>query len=239
MIFRYIFWLFFYSVIGWVYETILCSVNEKRWINRGFLNGPYCPVYGFGAILDLLVLNDVKGIFMLFLLGAVLTCTLEYFTSWVMEELFQTRWWDYSERKFNFNGRICLAGAMVFGIFTVLLIRILHPEVSGLTNYAPHSFLVAFALIMIPIFIIDCSVTIINVLGFNKKLKIVSIKLQLNEIKNQLSQLVEIKMLMRRLNVQERRLLRAFPRVRSILYNDTLQLIKEAFQNVIWKKRKQ
>jgi len=95
-IYEYICWFFLYSAIGWIYESILCSVSEKRWINRGFLNGPYCPIYGFGAILNILILDETRNIVILFYFGAVTACTLEYFTSWLLEKLFQARWWDYS-----------------------------------------------------------------------------------------------------------------------------------------------
>jgi uncharacterized membrane protein len=232
-IYRYICWLFLYSVIGWIYESVLCSITEKRWVNRGFLNGPYCPVYGFGAILDLMILDEIRGVFILFYLGAVLTCTWEYITSWLMEKLFHARWWDYSEHKYNLNGRVCLAGAVVFGTFTVILMRVVHPEIAHLTALVSDSTIFALTWIIVIIFIVDCNITVVNVLDFNKKLKLTDVRLQLAEIKNQL---LEVTMLIKKLNLQERRLLRAFPRLKSILYNDALQLIKEAFQNAIWKK---
>jgi len=232
MIFEYICWIFFYSVIGWIYESILCSVSEKRWINRGFLNGPYCPVYGVGAVLNILVLDGIDNIFILFYLSAVTACTLEYFTSWLMEKLFQARWWDYSTHRFNINGRISLAGAVVFGTFSVLLIYVIHAEVARLTEAIPNTVILAAALSIISITAIDCIVTAIHVLGFNKKLRVADIRLQITELKTQLA---EIRSIIMKLNLQEIRLLRAFPRLKSVLYDDALQLIKEAFQNTIWK----
>ena len=232
MISEYICWIFFYSVTGWIYESVLCSIVEKRWINRGFLNGPYCPVYGFGAVLNLLILDGIDNIFILFYLSAVTACTLEYFTSWLMEKLFQARWWDYSGHRCNLNGRISLAGAVVFGTLSVLLIRVIHPEVARLTEAAPDTAISAAALAIIFIAAIDCTVTVIHVLGFNRKLRLAEIRLQITEIK---LQLVEIRSMIMKLNLQELRLLRAFPKLKSVLYNDTLQLIKEAFQTTIWK----
>jgi len=126
-----ILYFFFYSVLGWVYETILCSVRERKFVNRGFLYGPYCPIYGFGALLVILVLGRVENPIVLFFASTILTCSLEYATSWVMEELFHARWWDYSNRKFNINGRICLLGAVAFGTFSVVLLKYLHPAVSA------------------------------------------------------------------------------------------------------------
>ena len=92
MIEKYFFLLVVYSVIGWFYECIVESIRQKKIVNRGFLNGPYCPIYGFGALLDVIVLGWCKEPVMLFILSAVLSCTLEYITSVVMEKMFNARW---------------------------------------------------------------------------------------------------------------------------------------------------
>ena len=114
------------------YESTLCSITQRKPVNRGFLNGPICPVYGFGALIIVFTLENVKGnLLALFLASAVLTCTLEYITSYLLEKLFKTQWWDYSKRRFNLNGRICLEGAIVFGLLSVLLMEFIHPFISG------------------------------------------------------------------------------------------------------------
>ncbi len=123
------FYFVFYSVLGWVYETVLCSLEEKKAVNRGFLCGPYCPIYGAGAVLFLLLLGREQSPILIFVLGAAVACALEYLTSFIMEKAYGQRWWDYSERFLNLNGRICLAGAIVFGLFAVLLIKFIHPAV--------------------------------------------------------------------------------------------------------------
>lgn len=127
-------WLMIYSIIGWVYESTICSIGHRKLINRGFLNGPYCPIYGTGAVLVLLVLGRIQNPVLLFFAGALVTCSLEYLTSWLMEKLFHARWWDYSKRKFNIGGRVCLIGAVVFGAFSVVLVLVLHPFVKSLTD---------------------------------------------------------------------------------------------------------
>ena len=231
-VYEYICWAFLYSVAGWAYESILCSVTGKRWVNRGFLNGPYCPVYGFGALISILVLDPDKNIFILFYLGAVTACSLEYFTSWLMERLFQARWWDYSGHRFHLNGRISLAGALIFGAFSVLLVRLVHPEVARLTETLPDTAVFSAALAILFIAAIDCAITVIHVLGFNRKLRLAEVGLQIIEIRQQLA---EIKSMIMKLNLQEKRILRAFPKLKSILYDDALQLVKEAFINTIWK----
>ena len=109
-------WFVLYSFIGWMYESILCSVAGKKLVNRGFLNGPVCPVYGTGAVAVVFVLSPLKDKpLALFLTSALLTTSLEYLTSWAMEKLFHARWWDYSKRFLNIHGRVCLRGFVAFG----------------------------------------------------------------------------------------------------------------------------
>lgn len=132
-IFTCFMWFIAYSFIGWAYESTLCSITGKKLTNRGFLNGPICPVYGFGAVIVIFAVGNQKNnLLALFLSSLVLTTVLEYITSYIMEKLFHTRWWDYSDRKFNINGRVCLLGAVVFGTLSVLLIKFIHPFISGL-----------------------------------------------------------------------------------------------------------
>jgi len=234
LIYDYICWFFLYSVAGWLYESILCSAIEKQWINRGFLSGPYCPIYGFGALINILVLDESKNVLVLFYLGAVTACTLEYFTSWLMEKTFNARWWDYSGHRFNLNGRISMAGAVVFGVFSVILIRIIHPEVLVVTEKLSDQEILISAWIIVGVFLLDSIVTVSQVVGFNKKLKLADIRLPVSEIKLQLS---EIKSAVSKLNFNEIRILRAFPRFKSVKYNDAFQLVKEAYRNTIWRNR--
>lgn len=236
LVYQSICWLFLYSVIGWLYETILCSVTERKWVNRGFLNGPYCPIYGFGALLCVLLLDKTQNPIVLFYLGMVTACSLEYFTSWLMEKLFMARWWDYSTHKYNLNGRISLAGALVFGTFSVLLVRFAHPWVVHQTEVLPDHAIVVSALLIALLFLVDCTVTVMTILGFNKKLQLADLKIQIDEFKLQVS---EIKELISRLTLQEKRLLRAFPKLKSVIYDDALQIIKEDFSDKLRKTKEQ
>lgn len=104
--------LFFYlySFIGWACEELYCSIPAKRWVNRGFLKGPVCPIYGCGALMALFLLRPLYPWPLALFFGAVVASgVLEYFTGWAMEKLFHTRWWDYSHRRFHLQGRVCLA----------------------------------------------------------------------------------------------------------------------------------
>lgn len=158
-------WLMIYSIIGWVYESTICSIGHKKLINRGFLNGPYCPIYGTGAVLVLLVLGRIQNPVLLFFAGAVVTCSLEYLTSWLMEKLFHARWWDYSKRKFNIGGRVCLIGAVVFGAFSVVLILFLHPWVKSLTDRLTDTALSWVCAILFVGVVSDLIVTVKGLLG--------------------------------------------------------------------------
>ena len=158
-------WLMIYSIIGWIYESTICSIGQRKLINRGFLNGPYCPIYGTGAVLVLLVLGRLKIPVALFFAGAVLTCSLEYLTSWLMEKLFHARWWDYSKRKFNIAGRVCLIGAVVFGAFSVVLILVLHPAIKSLTDRLTDTALSVICAILFVGIVSDLIVTVKGLLG--------------------------------------------------------------------------
>ncbi|WP_236879572.1 glycerol-3-phosphate acyltransferase, partial [Clostridioides difficile] len=120
-IIKYILYFFIYSFLGWTVESIGCSIASKRIINRGFLNGPICPVYGFGAVIVISLLGRFNNVVIVFLLGMILTTILEYFTGFILETLFHAKWWDYSDRKFNIKGRVCLKNAIYFGVMSVLI----------------------------------------------------------------------------------------------------------------------
>lgn len=102
----------FYNIVGWIYETLVCSIQEKRLVfNRGFLVGPYCPIYGSGALLDVFLLGWIHNPVLLFFAGMLVNCTLEYLTGWALEEIFHAKWWDYTGWFLNIKGRICFWGA--------------------------------------------------------------------------------------------------------------------------------
>ena len=131
-------WFFIYSFLGWVWETFYVSIKHGEFINRGFINGPFCTIYGFGAISVYLILKPIEdNLLFLFLGGIVVATLLEYITAVLMESIFHTSWWDYSDNKFNFQGRICLGASLGWGVFTVLLFRVLHPFVEDLVALYP------------------------------------------------------------------------------------------------------
>ncbi len=133
-------WYFLtYAFLGWCMEVVFCSITEGHVVNRGFLNGPVCPIYGFGMLGILLLLrpllavNDLAHNVTLYVCGMVLASTVEYLVGWGMLKLFHARWWDYRDKKFNWNGFICLSISLCWGLGTLVACRILHPLVHTVT----------------------------------------------------------------------------------------------------------
>ncbi len=132
-------WFFIYSFLGWLWETCYVSAKEGEWVNRGFINGPFCTIYGCGALAVYLVLYPFQENLLILYFGGVIVATaLEYVTAVLMENIFHTSWWDYSDKKFNFQGRICLGASVGWGFFTVGLFKILHPAVEKIVALYPQ-----------------------------------------------------------------------------------------------------
>ena len=131
-------WLIIYSFFGWVWETCYVSVKSGKFVNRGFINGPLCTIYGFGAVSVYMILRPFSdNLLYLYLGGIVVATALEYVTAVLMESIFHTSWWDYSDNKFNFQGRICLGASLGWGAFTVILFKVLHPFVESIVILYP------------------------------------------------------------------------------------------------------
>jgi len=173
--------IIFYSFAGWVMEVIYTFIVQRRFVNHGFLHGPLCPIYGAGAFLVLVVLKPFGGnIFLLGLMGMVSATALEYATSWVMEKLFHTRWWDYSQNKFNLNGRVCLQNSIAFGILSIVIIRFLQPQVVRLLSLVNSRTQDGLALAIFILAFVDCCFTLAVLLRLDKK--IAQIKTFVDEI---------------------------------------------------------
>ncbi|MBC3515581.1 hypothetical protein H8K20_04095 [Neobittarella massiliensis] len=162
-------YLAFYSFVGWMCETVYCSVIQRKLVNRGFLGGPVCPIYGFGALAVIFCLTPVrKSPWAVFLLGMLLTTCLEYFTSWAMEKLFHTRWWDYSQFKLQINGRVCLLNSLEFGALCLFVMYVLHPRVETMFGALPVWALWTLAAVLLALFIVDSAVTLRALLGLDR-----------------------------------------------------------------------
>lgn len=175
----YVACFFLYSLAGWLFECVYCSIKEHRFINRGFLNGPWCPIYGTGAVAIAVVLGGVESAPVLFLAGAALCCSIEYATSYVMELKYHARWWDYTGRLLNINGRVCLAGALLFGTGAVGIVKIAQPFLSGVLGSMPEGTLVAVDGVLVVVFVVDIVVTNLGLSGFRTKVDAVCDQLTL------------------------------------------------------------
>ena len=128
IVYNYMLYFFIYSFLGWVCESIYCSCLQKKVINRGFLNGPVCPVYGVGALIIIIGCWSYRDSMIgVFISGMILTSMLEYITATILEKLFHAKWWDYSNHKCNINGKVCLLNSTMFGIMSVFVVEFLHP----------------------------------------------------------------------------------------------------------------
>ena len=169
---QWFFLFILYSVIGWVMETVLCSIIQREFAQRGFLNGPLCPIYGFGALFVLWLLHPFAGsILHVFFLGMIITTVLEYLTSYVMEKLFHMRWWDYSQFKIQINGRVCLVNSLLFGLLSVVLMEYLHPMLLRLVGLFSPAALVAVSGILFLAFAADTVLSVSAALKLSERLQ--------------------------------------------------------------------
>lgn len=136
----WVLYFFVYSFIGWCIESTIVSVQHKRFVNRGFLRAPMLPLYGSGAVIILLVtypFAEDGNPFLIYLAGAVAATVLEYITAVIMETLFKTRYWDYSNEKLNFQGRICLKSTLFWGVLSLFMVYVIHPPIEKLIAMIP------------------------------------------------------------------------------------------------------
>lgn len=150
-------WFIIYSSIGWLYETTYCFLTTGRLSNRGFLLGPYCPIYGLTILFAVVLFTGrFKNIFTLFLSCALAATVLEYVTSYWMEIVFNRRWWNYYDMFGNINGRVCLGASALFGLLGVLFVRYIHPAVVRYINRTfSDRFIRRINRIILLLFIID------------------------------------------------------------------------------------
>lgn len=169
----YLFLLFFiYAVIGYIIEVTMVSINTKKLtLSRGFLIGPYIPIYGMGAICMVRLLSKYENDLLVLFIMSTLICTiLEYLTSLVMEKVFKLRWWDYSHMNFNINGRVCLTNSILFGLGGIIIIRFINPIIEKILLKQPYWLTILLSVSFFIIFMIDFIISVIAM--FNLKLEV-------------------------------------------------------------------
>ena len=183
---QWVLFFFIYSFIGWVWECCFVSVRNRRWVNRGFMYGPMLPIYGFGALAVLISTIRVRdSIPLIFLFGMVGATLLEYVTGAVMERLFNVKYWDYSNQKFNLNGYICLTSSLGWGLFSVLLVKFVHVPIEGAVLKIPTIIAEGIA------FVLTVAAAVDVTQSFNDAMDLKRILAQLEESKKQIRKIQE------------------------------------------------
>lgn len=247
-----------YSFIGWLCESIYCSVPAGRPINRGFLTGPFCPVYGFGGLLVVEALMPLRdNLLLLFLVSALLTSTLEYGTGVALEKLFHAKYWDYSQNKFNFQGRVCLQNSLLFGVMSVIGVRWMQPALQELIGRIPERVLPFLSGGILVYFLTDATLASVGAAQMRGRLdELQTILDELREKALSAPGMEKLEVLQEALaerldestklrlhalyerkerlesgfHLMQRRLLRAFPTMQSVRDRDSLQHIRTLLQ---------
>jgi len=218
-----------YSILGWMIECLSVSFHEKKLtLDRGFLIGPYCPIYGYGGLFFFIFLEQYKNTpLTLFILAAVGSSVLEYITSYLMEKIFKTRWWDYSDRKFNIEGRIYLGNIVAFGLLGVILVYIINPYLLNIITNFKTNYLIAISILILIIFLID------NIITFTIMTKL---RLNISNIKQDQTTEIDkqVKDFLLNYNFFLKHLFKVFPRIKISLPtgDKILSSIKETLENI-------
>lgn len=212
-----------YSFVGWSIEVIGKLIEKHKFINRGFLVGPICPIYGWGCITMILFLTKYKSDPIILFCMAILICSvLEYFTSYFMEKLFHARWWDYTRRKFNINGRICAETMIPFGLLGCLVIYLINPIFSNIIlKFTPLTINIVATIILV-IYLIDNIVSLSIMFGFKDTLKTIE-KDGTEEITKRVREVLHKR------NFLYKRLVDAFPTL--LINKERLLLLQEQIKN--------
>ena len=235
MFYTYFLLFIIYSFIGWLFELAFSYIQLKKVVNRGFLIGPYCPIYGAGCLLLIILLSDyADNILVLFSLSIIVCSLLEYFTSLIMEKIFNLRWWDYSNMKFNINGRICLETMVPFGVIGVLVVKYFNPWLLSIINLVDSQTITIVVIILMSLFIIDVLVSCNVVFNLKNVTRNVT-KDSTEEIKKAIHKFIHNNLFM------YDRIIKAFPNMSKIIQDQkekTKKFISEINKKTKNKKNK-
>ena len=229
MFYTYFLLYFIYSIIGWFVEVGLAFYEHKKFVNRGFLIGPYCPIYGIGCLLLTILLSKyINEPGVIFAFSIFICATLEYLTSYLMEKIFKLRWWDYSNMKFNINGRICLETLIPFGIIGVLVVKYISPFLINTVNSINFNVLIIINIIILSILITDI------LISFNVVFNLKNVTRNLNkdsteEIKKAIYKFIHNNIFM------YNRIVKAFPNMKKII-NEQKKRNKDIISKIKKKK---
>ncbi|MEN8077401.1 putative ABC transporter permease [Clostridioides difficile] len=167
---------YIYCFMGWVWESCYVSLENQKWVNRGFLKGPFLPIYGSGAIVVIISTLTVENeLILVFIIGMIAATILEYITGALMEKVFHVRYWDYTKEPFNINGHICLTSSLAWGVFSVLLVRFVNPPIENLIKFIPE------VISEVSAYVITIFITIDVVQSFNEAMDLRNLLIKFTE----------------------------------------------------------
>ncbi len=252
MLYTYLWCFFIYATLGWCGEVLFAAAVEKRFVNRGFLNGPVCPIYGLGVAAIAFFMRPFGGNLAALIVGSmVLGSALEYLAGWLLEKIFHQKWWDYSNEPHNLNGYICLRFSVLWGLAGAVVVRFVVPATGRLTNLIPRPLGWILLGVLGSLLLADLAVTVAAIIGLNRKLKMLEyVSRRLKEGSDKLgqdlfehassahnraeawqrdaAQLREKYEQSLRANLLHRRLLKAFPDLKSLRHNAELEALQES-----------
>ena len=251
--FELLFWFFIYSFLGWCTEVCFRSVNNGTFVNSGFLNGPYCPIYGVGMLFVVYTLYPVRdNLPLLFFSSVILTTLLEGITGAVLRKVFKTRWWDYTDMPFNIGGYVCPAFSLIWGLGACFVVKFIHPAVETIVAHISYNLGWVILLILTSLFVVDIITSVLTASNLNTDLeRLHRISKELREPSDFIARslgnaMIEIdeKYDEKRLEMQARldvlkaeimdvkkknyhRMIKAFPNMKHDMYNEQLIELKE------------
>lgn len=158
---QWLFFFYFYCFFGWVFESTYVSLRKKRFVNRGFMRGPFLPIYGSGGIMMLVVSMPFQdNLFLTYIAGCIGATALEFVTGMTMEALFKVRYWDYSDQKLNYKGHICLSSTLVWGLLTILMTEFLHRGVETVVFALPDMLITTVTIMISCVMIVDITLSV-------------------------------------------------------------------------------
>lgn len=242
-------YFFAYAFVGWLWESGYVSVQKRKWVNSGFLNGPIIPVYGFSMVTVLAIIEPFENnLLILYLASAIVITVIEYLTSWGMEMLFHARWWDYSKVPLNLNGRVALPISAFWGLGVVVIVKFVHPFVARWVDWFDGHYGIYAAILCLAIAMFDFGFTLANALAFGAATKhigdtIEAKKLELHEKLDESRDWLEAYRKdaealthLPQLNAVQRRLLKSFPNLKLRDTHTTAHDIED-LMNLLRKKK--
>lgn len=181
LLYKLLFYFVIYAFLGWCTEVLYAYYRKGVFVNRGFLNGPFCPIYGFGCLILVVILYSYRdNLFLLFIFSVLLTSLLEYITGFILEKAFNAKWWDYSDNAFNVKGRICLSFSILWGAASLIVVKFIHPFVESIVSNITGIYALILTYMIILYFSLDFIITLNSIMKLNNLMH------QLNEISKEI-----------------------------------------------------